>query len=49
LKRQPEPLRYYEEVLLPRKIALAKQYVREHSTLGDLAIIARTALVVLKG
>lgn len=49
LQDQPDPIRYYEEVLLPRKIALAKDYVRRYSLTGDLAILVRTALVVLRG
>lgn len=49
LATQSDPLAYYEHVLLPQKIAMARRYVRERSLLGDLSILARTALAVLVG
>jgi hypothetical protein len=35
----------YGELVLPRKIALDLDYVRSRSVLGDLAILARTAVL----
>ncbi len=40
--------RGYREVLLPRKLALARRYVREQSLLGDMRLILRTLAVVLR-
>ncbi len=40
--------RAYVEELLPRKLALAGEYVRAQSFTGDLTLIARTVLAVLR-
>ncbi|MBK7721445.1 MAG: sugar transferase [Austwickia sp.] len=42
LAAQPDPERYYREVLLPRKTQLYAEYVASATTRGDLAIIGRT-------
>jgi lipopolysaccharide/colanic/teichoic acid biosynthesis glycosyltransferase len=47
LGRSPDPEALYVEQILPRKIALAKDYARRASPIFDLYLIARTAIVVL--
>jgi lipopolysaccharide/colanic/teichoic acid biosynthesis glycosyltransferase len=47
LGRSPDPEALYVEQILPRKIALAKDYARRASPVFDLYLIARTAIVVL--
>lgn len=42
LAAYPDPERAYVEVILPQKIALALDYVRERSMLVDLKILGRT-------
>jgi lipopolysaccharide/colanic/teichoic acid biosynthesis glycosyltransferase len=49
LAASEEPLREYEARVLPMKLDLADRYLETHSFIGDLAIIARTAKVVLCG
>ena len=39
---------FYERVIQPQKLALQRQYVRERSFLGDLSVIARTIVRVLR-
>ena len=43
-----EPLREYTERILPIKLDLAEEYVRTHTTLGDVSILLRTAAVVVR-
>jgi lipopolysaccharide/colanic/teichoic acid biosynthesis glycosyltransferase len=43
LARFVDPERAYAEVLLPRKLALARQYVRRQSFLYDLRLLIHTA------
>ncbi len=47
LKEQPNPDEYYKNILLPRKIQLAKKYVKNQSILLDLKIILATILKVI--
>ena len=43
-----DPLAYYQESILPRKIELDLQYIRTRSLRGDLILLLRTALVPLR-
>lgn len=47
LARSEDPLGTYRERILPMKLTFAERYVQDHSIFGDLAIIARTAIVTL--
>ncbi len=49
LAKAPDPERAYVEEVMPAKLALDLQYVRERSFGGDLRIIAATAKKVLFG
>ena len=49
LAQSRDPLCEYRERVLPAKLDLADKYIQEQSALGDLAIIARTAMVTLCG
>ena len=42
-----DPDEAFRRLVLPEKISLRLKYVDEHSLIGDLAILARTAAVVL--
>lgn len=44
LASAPDPQKFYVEQILPRKIALAKTYVRNRSLTRDLLLILRTIL-----
>jgi len=44
LASAPDPQKFYEEKILPRKIALAKTYVLNRSLTRDLLLILRTFL-----
>lgn len=44
-----DPERHYVESILPRKAALYAAYVRDRTFVGDLRILADTALAVLRG
>ncbi len=46
LKKSDNPERYYLGAVLPAKIEMNKQYVREMSILGDIEIIFRTFLTL---
>lgn len=48
LARAADPEREYLEVILPRKLAMAAQYVDESSLLTDMRLIARTLRAVLR-
>ena len=48
LAQSPAPERTYVETVLPAKLALCQQYVRERSLLLDLKIIAMTLGILLK-
>jgi len=47
LARAPDPEREYREVVLPRKIALYRQYVRHCSLSNDVSIVLRTVWKVV--
>ncbi len=47
LARSANPERTYRDVVLPQKLDLYEAYVRQQSFLGDLAILGKTAWVVL--
>jgi lipopolysaccharide/colanic/teichoic acid biosynthesis glycosyltransferase len=44
----PDPIAHYEAVIMPDKLHIAASYVQNHSFWGDLCIIARTVLVVVR-
>jgi lipopolysaccharide/colanic/teichoic acid biosynthesis glycosyltransferase len=46
LRSAPDPARYYEERILPRKRAYYRFYVRRHSLWLDLVVLARTGLAL---
>lgn len=48
LAAEADPEAAYRDRILPRKLELAEQYVRERSFAGDLAILARTAIAVFR-
>ena len=43
-----DPVRYYEEVLIPKKTALYAEYVRTRSLWEDTKIVARTIATVIR-
>lgn len=47
LARQPDPHRYYVEVLYPEKVRINRKYLQNHSFWKDLKILWRTALWAL--
>jgi lipopolysaccharide/colanic/teichoic acid biosynthesis glycosyltransferase len=47
LSLQQDPVRFYEESIMPRKIEIDLRYIRTRSVLGDLRILAQTMLVPL--
>lgn len=49
LASQPDPERYYREVLLPHKTRIYRQYVTDQSLRGDVALILRTLAAVVTG
>jgi len=44
-----EPLREYVERVLPAKLDLAEQYARTNTVLGDISILFRTAVSIVRG
>ncbi len=48
LAQQSEPETYYTSVLLPQKVTAYVEYVRDRSFLGDLRILAATAVAVVR-
>jgi lipopolysaccharide/colanic/teichoic acid biosynthesis glycosyltransferase len=48
LARAADPERAYVEEILPQKIEMYRQYVREHSFAGDLRILWRTMLALVR-
>ena len=48
LVQSVDPLQEYEERVLPTKLLLAEKYVRNHSFIGDLTILIRTAVATLR-
>lgn len=47
LARSENPLKFYREKILPDKLAIAVQYVGNHSLAGDLMILFNTARAVI--
>src|ERR1700730_8992773 len=47
LSLQQDPVRFYEESIMPRKIEIDLDYIRTRSLLGDLRILTQTMLVPL--
>jgi lipopolysaccharide/colanic/teichoic acid biosynthesis glycosyltransferase len=47
LSLQQDPVRFYEESIMPRKIEIDLHYIRTRSLRGDLKILAQTMLVPL--
>ena len=47
LRESHEPLKAYIEEVLPAKLDLADKYVRNHSVIGDVLILFRTALKLI--
>jgi lipopolysaccharide/colanic/teichoic acid biosynthesis glycosyltransferase len=45
LSLQHDPLRYYEETIMPRKIAIDIEYIHSRSLAGDARILLHTAFV----
>ena len=48
LSRSAEPLREYAERVLPAKLALAEEYVRTHTFVGDISILFRTITAIVR-
>lgn len=44
----PDPVAHYEAVILPDKLNIAARYVQRRSICGDLFIIVKTVLVVVR-
>jgi lipopolysaccharide/colanic/teichoic acid biosynthesis glycosyltransferase len=47
LSLQRDPLSYYEESIMPRKLEIDLEYIRTRTLLGDLRILSETMLVPL--
>lgn len=45
----PNPETYYRNVILPRKLDLYEEYVRNHTFRGDIAILIKTFWIVVAG
>jgi len=48
LARAPDPMQQYIESVLPAKLDLADEYVRNKSLLSDVRILIRTLLVTVR-
>ncbi|MDG2022496.1 MAG: sugar transferase [Phycisphaerales bacterium] len=48
LASAPDPTKCYRNEILPRKLAVAAEYAVDHTLLGDISIILRTGLAVLR-
>jgi lipopolysaccharide/colanic/teichoic acid biosynthesis glycosyltransferase len=48
LARAPDPTECYRNEILPRKLDLAAKYATNHTLLGDITIILRTALAIVR-
>lgn len=48
LAAAPDPERHYVEVILPKKVAMYREYVRTRSFFGDLAVIFRTFTTIVR-
>ena len=47
LSNQKEPKEYYRKEILPKKIAIYKEYIKSNSLWGDILIIVRTILKIV--
>ena len=47
LSLQQDPVRFYEESIMPRKIEIDLHYIRTRTLWGDIKILAQTMLVPL--
>lgn len=48
LSGSEDPDRLYREEILPKKVRLYREYVAQHSLIGDLRILLRTVLTTVK-
>jgi lipopolysaccharide/colanic/teichoic acid biosynthesis glycosyltransferase len=48
LAQQPDPEKYYREVLLPLKLASDAEYVRRRSLMFDLSLLLRTVIALFQ-
>ncbi len=48
LSLQQDPVRFYEESIMPRKIEIDLKYIRTRTLWGDLKILAQTVVVPLR-
>ena len=48
LASQPNPERYYRDVVLPAKLNLADEYLQEHSLFLDARILIRTVFAIFR-
>ena len=48
LARAPDPTECYRNEILPRKLDLAEEYATNHTLLGDISIILRTVLAIVR-
>ena len=44
-----DPERHYVEVILPKKVAMYRDYAQHRSLVGDLAVIVRTFAAIVRG
>lgn len=49
LAQSSDPEGHYVDVILPRKVAMYREYVRHQSFIGDLRLIFQTLAAVVKG
>jgi len=48
LSRSADPLREYAERVLPAKLDLAEEYASTHTVFGDICILFRTAIAIVR-
>ena len=48
LAQAPDPELYYKEIILPKKLTIYSEYTTNHSVTGDIKIIFRTILSIIK-
>jgi lipopolysaccharide/colanic/teichoic acid biosynthesis glycosyltransferase len=48
LEGKPDPIRYYQEVILPEKLRMNLEYVANRSFFGDIGIVMSTLLSVFQ-
>ena len=47
LEQADDPEKHYVEVLMPKKLELYLQYVKNHSLMGDIRLILKTLWTVM--